>query len=157
MESARAEATAWATPLLIGEYGIGPMQPNADLWMGVQATLHDRYLASDAFWVWKEQSQGAWGVFDFTNGAWTERPQVVAWISRVHAARIAGTVTANEYDATTGALRLETHDGGGVPHSIYLPSTATITCNDATVTATRDAATGLVEVPCDGVLVVTRE
>ena len=155
VQAARAEATAWGTPLVIGEYGIGPTQPNADLWMGVQATLHDRYFASDAFWVWKEESQGAWGVFDFANGVWTERPQVVAWISRVHAARIAGTVTANEYDSTTGGLRLETHDTGGVPHSIYLPSVAaTITCNDAPVTATRDSTTGLVEVPCDGVLVV---
>ncbi|HEY0250872.1 MAG TPA: cellulase family glycosylhydrolase, partial [Kofleriaceae bacterium] len=27
--NARAEATAWATPLMIGEYGIGPAQPNA--------------------------------------------------------------------------------------------------------------------------------
>src|SRR3569623_442317 len=60
----RAEATAWHTPLMIGEYGIGPTAPNADLWMGVEAQLHARYLARDAFWVWKEESQGAWGVFD---------------------------------------------------------------------------------------------
>jgi endoglycosylceramidase len=155
VQGAAAEAAAWHTPLLIGEYGIGPEQPNADLWMGVQQTLHDRYFASDAFWVWKEESQGSWGVFDLAGDVWTERPQVVAWISRVHAARIAGTVVSNEYDYTTGALRLEAH-GAPAPHEIYVPERgATFTCNDKAYAATRDAATGLVEVSCDGVLAVT--
>lgn len=151
----RAEATAWHTPLVIGEYGIGPTATNADLWMGVQAQLHDRYLASDAFWVWKEESQASWGVFDHNaDDTWTERPQVVAWLSRPHAARIAGTVTANEYDYTTRALHLETHGGG--THSIYTPAQgATFTCNGKALTAARDASTGLSEIACDGVLDVT--
>lgn len=151
----RAEATAWHTPLVIGEYGIGPTGTNADLWMGVQAQMHDRYLASDAFWVWKEESQASWGVFDHNaDDTWTERPQVVAWLSRTHAARIAGTVMANEYDYTTRALHLEAHGGG--THSIYTPADgATFTCNGKTLSAARDAATGLSEVACDGVLDVT--
>src|SRR3569623_1184515 len=62
VQAARAEATAWHTPLMIGEYGVGPDQANADLWMGVQHQLHDRYFASDAFWVWKEESQASWGL-----------------------------------------------------------------------------------------------
>jgi endoglycosylceramidase len=159
VESARLEATAWHTPLLIGEFGIGPTTPNADLWMGVQAELHDRYLASDAFWVWKEDSQGAWGVFDRgPAGAWIERPQVVGWISRIHAARIAGEVVANAYDRTTGALRLETR-GATVPHEIYIPERAatsyTLRCGDTAIRADREPATGLVSIACDGVLVVT--
>ena len=71
VQGARAEAKAWHTPLVIGEFGIGPTAPNADLWMGVQAELHDRYLASDAFWVWKEDSQGSWGVFDRVGDTWS--------------------------------------------------------------------------------------
>jgi hypothetical protein len=158
VSGARDEATAWHTPLLIGEYGVGPSQANADLWMGVQSTLHDRYLASDAFWVWKEASQGAWGIYDHVNDTWTERPQIVAWISRIHAARIAGTVTANEYDYTTGALTLESH-GSTTPHAIYIPERSaasfTASCNGSALSASRDAATGLVELSCDGTLAVT--
>ena len=145
----RAEATAWHTPLMIGEYGIGPTAPNADLWMGVEAQLHDRYLASDAFWVWKEDSQGAWGVFDDGGDTWTERPQVVAWLSRPHAARIAGTVVANEYDYTTRALHLETHGGG--THQIYIPAGYSAACNGDALSA----GTGWVDVACDGMLDVT--
>jgi endoglycosylceramidase len=161
---ARKEADAWGTPMLIGEYGIGPGAPNADLWMGVQAKLHDQYLASDAFWLWKEQSQGSWGVFDHATASdgsvtWSERPQIVAWISRIHAARIAGDVISNDYDYTTGSLRLEVHATGGTPHEVYIPERAAttfrVTCDDSAVSVSRDEATGLVSLPCDGVLVVT--
>ncbi|HEX5062696.1 MAG TPA: cellulase family glycosylhydrolase [Kofleriaceae bacterium] len=151
--AAREEANVWQTPLVIGEYGIGPTDTNADLWMGVQAELHDRYLASDAFWVWKEDSQASWGVFDHTGGVWTERPQVVAWLSRVHAARIAGEVVANEYDHVTRTLHLETHSSAA--HAIYVPAPGfTATCNGTQLSGERDPATGLVELACDGMLVV---
>jgi hypothetical protein len=156
VQGARAEAVAWNTPLLIGEYGVGPDQANADLWMGVQQQLHDRYLASDAFWVWKEESQASWGLYDHaSDDTWTERPRIVAWVSRIHAARIAGTVTANEFDYTTGALHLETH-GGGVAHEVYIPerfaTTFAATCDGSALAATRDPATGLIDVSCDGAL-----
>jgi endoglycosylceramidase len=149
VSGARDEAKAWHTPLLIGEYGIGPTAPNADLWMQTEATLHDRYLASDAFWLWKEDSQASWGVFDHSGDTWTERPQVVAWLSRPHAARIAGTVVSNEYDAAARTLHLVTH-GGGV-HSIYVPDGDSVTCNGAAMTA----GTGFVDIACDGSLDVT--
>jgi len=158
---ARFEADAWNTPLFIGEFGLGPPDPNADLWMDVQSELHDRYLASNAFWLWKENSQASWGVHDWDGTTWTERPQVVRWLSRVHAARIAGDVVENRWDRTTRALRLEVARGStaGVPHVVYVPeasaTTFTVTCNDVAVTATRDAATGLIEVACDGVLAVS--
>ncbi len=151
----RAEADAWQTPLFIGEYGLGPTDPNADLWMGTQAELHDAYLASDAFWVWKERSQAGWGVYDYdeVGETWTERPQVVAWLSRPHAARIAGEVIANTYDHTTRALRLEVRGAGATPHLIYVPDGAyTTSCDGAAV-----SASGWAEVTCDGTLEVTPE
>lgn len=155
-DNARGEADAWATPMLIGEYGLGPTYPNADLWMGIEAELHDRYLASDAFWLWKEDSQGSWGVFDKVGDSWVERPQVVGWISRIHAARIAGEVSANVFDHVAGTLQLVAHGGGGAAHDVYIPeraaATFTIACNGAPITAARDPATGLIQVSCDGTL-----
>jgi endoglycosylceramidase len=159
---ARAEADAWNTPLWIGEYGAGPTQANSDLWIDVEHELHDRYLASNAFWLWKERSQGSWGVFEWNaaDDTWTERPQIVRWISRLRAERIAGTVIENRWDRTTRALRLEIAPGSarGVPHVVYIPEAAaasfTATCDGAPLAATRDAASGTVELPCEGVLAV---
>ncbi len=156
--AARFEGNAWKTPLFIGEFGLGPSDPNADLWMGVQSELHDKYLASNAFWVWKEASQGAWGVYGWDGVTWTERPQVVAWISRIHAARIAGEVVTNQWDRTRRDLRLEVRPGStdGAPHVVYVPEVAaasfTLDCDGRALIAARDATTGLIEVVCDGVL-----
>jgi endoglycosylceramidase len=164
VEAARREAAAWETPLYFGEFGLGPDAPNADLWMGVQAELHDLHLAGDAFWVWKEESQARWGVFDHDaeTDTWTERDQVVRWISRVHAARIAGAPVANVYDRTTGGLRLEIEPGttGGLAHEIYIPERAAdgfaMTCDGAALAGlARDPTTGLVAVSCEGALEVT--
>ncbi len=162
VELARAEAAAWGTPLWVGEYGVGPDTPNADLWMGVENELFDRHLASRAFWLWKEQSQGSWGLYDWDGAVWTERPRVVGWLSRVRAERIAGEVVENRWDRTTGALRLEVAPGstGGVPHAVYIPEAAaatfTATCDGAPLTgAVRPAATGVIELACDGVLAVS--
>ena len=144
--AARDEATAWHTPLLIGEFGIGPTSADADLWMGAEAQLHDRYLASDAFWVWKEESQASWGVYDHDRRRrWTERPQVVAG-SPVHAARIAGSGVTNEYDGVARSLHIETHGGG--THSVFVPDGYTVTCNGEPMSA----GSGFVDIVCDGSL-----
>jgi endoglycosylceramidase len=157
VRDARTEAEAWKTPLFIGEFGIGPTDPNADLWMNVQSELHDAVLASNAFWVWKEQSQASWGVHAWDGAQWSERPQVVSWVSRIHAARIAGTVVANQWDRLAESLTLVT-TGARQPHAIYIPerfaATARVRCNDAPLAPSRDAITGLVAVDCDGSLQV---
>ncbi|HUS63149.1 MAG TPA: cellulase family glycosylhydrolase [Kofleriaceae bacterium] len=157
IENARAEADAWGTPLLVGELGIGPSQPNADAWMQWQQELHDEVLASNAFWVWKESSQGSWGVFDLVDGAWVERPQVIDWISRVHAERIAADDA--RLDWRDGALEITPDGPFDAPTSIYVPASSADTfrleCDgDAVPSPSRDGATGLVDVVCAGRLVV---
>ena len=161
IDNARAEADAWGVPLYIGEFGIGPDQTRADDWMRFEGQLHDRYLASDSFWLWKERSQGRWGLFDYddTAGTWTERPQVVAWVSRLHPARIAAAHA--RVTSGPGRLEIEVTDGPiDAPHEIYLPAAAAarvaITCDGASLpAASRDPATGLIQVSCPGDLVVT--
>lgn len=165
VRAAREEATAFGTPLWIGEFGIGPStDPQHDLWMHTQAQLHDRYFASDAFWLWKEQSQASWGVYDYDagTGAWTERPQVVGWLSRIHAVRIAGTPKRLESSVLGDSLELELESGSavGAPTQIYVPerfrSTTRATCDGAELELGAAAATGIAEVACAGLLVVSQ-
>lgn len=164
MSNARDEANAWRTPLLIGEFGVGPDNDDAHTrWIQTQGQLHDRYFASNAFWLWKEKSQGSWGLFDYepTTDTWTERPHVIAWVSRVHVARIAGTPRSVESTPNGDAVRVEIEPGSATmaPHLVYIPerfATSTqVTCDGAALAAPRDPATGLVAVPCSGVLDVT--
>lgn len=157
IENARAEAESWGVPLLFGEFGIGPTWDNADRWMQWEQELHDEVLASDCFWVWKEISQGGWGLYDLVDGAWVERPQVVGWVSRLHAARIAG--GAASVDSSGGQLTVDIDDPIGAANLVYVPEasadTFAATCDGAAVSGARDPASGLVELPCPGRLVVT--
>jgi endoglycosylceramidase len=159
LQAARNEATQYQTPLFVGEFGVGPTDDvQHNLWMQTQAQLHDRYFASDAFWVWKEQSQASWGLYDFDGTNWTERPLVVGWVSRVHLARIAGTPKSLESSVTGDGIRLELEPGSAVdaPHLIYIPErfadSTSIRCDGIEGSTARDAATGLVALPCDGVV-----
>jgi endoglycosylceramidase len=159
VRAARTEAQAWSTPLLIGEFGVGPStDPQNELWMQTQAQLHDRYFASNAFWLWKERSQGFWGVFDYAaaTDTWTERPQIVAWVSRVHVARVAGTPTMLESTPLGDAIHLEIAPGSATaaPHLIYVPERFAARiharCDGADVATARDPSTGLISIPCGG-------
>jgi hypothetical protein len=159
--AARDEATAFGAPLFIGEFGVAPVDATANVhWMQSQAQLHDRYLASSAFWVWKEQSQGRWGVFDYDDarGAWSERPLVVGWLSRVRVTRIAGTPIENESSPAGDAVRMVLAPGSALDgtHVLYIPerfaSTTVVRCDGAEVVAPRDPMTGTLEVACAGVL-----
>ena len=163
VRGAREEATAWRTPLLIGEFGVAPIDDEPHTrWMQAQGQLHDRYFASSAFWLWKEQSQGGWGLFDHdaASDSWSERPHVVAWVSRVRAARIGGTPRSVESTPPGDAIRIEIEPGSGTaaPHVIYVPErfagSTSIRCDGVTIESPRDPATGLCEVRCTGVLEV---
>lgn len=166
VRGAREEAEAWGTPLLIGEFGVAPIDgPVHTQWMQTQGQLHDRYFASSVFWLWKEASQDSWGLFDHdaTTGAWTERPHVVAWVSRVRVARIAGTPVSVESTASGDAIRVELRPGTATaaPHVVFVPErfagSFVARCDGAVRTSSRDPATGLLEVPCTGVLEVGAE
>src|SRR6185503_3918358 len=154
--AAREEATAWKTPLWIGEYGVGPeVDEPHDRWMQAQGQLHERYFASNAFWLWKEGSQGGWGLFDHDDAldTWTERPGVIARVSRIHIARVAGTPASIDASAIGDEIRLELADAIDAPHAVYVPerfaATVHATCDGAALDMMRDAATGIVELACD--------
>lgn len=160
---AREETTAWQTPLWIGEWGVGPEIDDAhERWMQAQGLLHERYFASNAFWLWKEQSQGRWGLFDYDDatGAWTERPHMIARVSRIHVARVAGTPASIEASLAGDEIRVELVPGSATaaPHRVFIPErfapTASATCDGAPITLARDVTTGTAEVPCAGILVV---
>lgn len=149
IDNARAEAIAWQTPLFIGEFGIGPTATNATLYIRYQLDLQDEYLASSTFWLWKEESQGLWGLFDRTMTGWAERPLMIEAVSRPYAERIAGTPDAMTW--TGGLVTLRYHDAIDAPSVIYVPDRfipGDASCNGAPVETAVDGR--YVEIVCRG-------
>lgn len=159
-ESAKAEAESWEAPLAVGEYGYDPNGIQAESYLSWQIELQDEYQASGFLWVWKEQSQGRWGLFEYDDatGQWTERPAVRKAVSRVVPEAVSGWPKTFGFDRSAQRFEMVfvADPKVSAPHVLFVPgpddfaATFEITCDGAPVAAERDPASGLVEVPCGG-------
>lgn len=159
-KAARAEAKSWKAPLAVTEFGFAPDGIQSDSYLAWQLELQDQYQASGFFWLWKEDSQGAWGLFDRdeAQGIWTERAHVRKALSRVVPEAIAGWPESFGYDRTAKRFELKFTGDPAItaPSQIFVPAAADfapsfdVTCDGEAIPASRDAASGIVEVPCGG-------
>lgn len=159
VEAAVAEAQSWQSPLFVGEWGIAPEAVNSDLYVDLMYGLFDEYLLHSTVWLWKEDSQGRWGLFDYDEAteAWALRPQIADLHARPFPAAIAGEPEAFSYDRAAATLTLSvTGNDSEVPTLLSVPLAFadewTVRCDDEVVAtaADRDPATGTVEVACGG-------
>ncbi len=162
VQSARDEADGWDAPLFIGEIGVGPQQPNAIAWIGHAYDAADSVFASTAFWVWKEQDQGQWGLFSrAADGTWNDRPDMISAVARPYAKAIGGTPVAMSWDGTTFTLASKRRDGVARQHDIFFPSAnPAIACDGKPVPSSdvnADTTTSTFSVSCDGVLTLGRQ
>ncbi|MDB4992733.1 MAG: Endoglycoceramidase [Myxococcaceae bacterium] len=153
--SAREEAESYEAPLVITEFGFDPRQPSFARYVRWQMELEDEMHASSFYWVWKEQSQGGWGLYDYdAAGVATERPAVVGALSRVRLEAAAGRIVSVAYDAD--AKRFEAHIAGeaGVtaPNVVSLGSAtpSRATCDGRAVTLAPGPNDKTVQIACNG-------
>lgn len=150
VDNAHLEAQSWEAPLVIGEFGIGPADTNANQWVGYELDLMDEYFAGAAFWVWKERSQGSWGLFDYddSTGEWTERTDFVAAVSRPHAMRVAGTPDGTVWDPSQRTLTLRYHDAVSSQNVLWVGATAVadVSCDGESVAS--DLTDGALTATC---------
>jgi len=119
------EAAEWKTPWLVGEFGGPPATAFEDKYLGLMYRLLDERFISATLWLWKEDSQGSWGLFDTKkNGDWTPRPAMVNIVSRPYIERAAGTPTRMTVES--GALELRFNEGFAAAHRVYVPTRLTI-------------------------------
>jgi endoglycosylceramidase len=152
-ENAREEADAWEAPLVIGEMGFSPASNRFADYIGFQLDLEDEVRASSFFWLWKEDSQGAWGIYDKSGSGtdWVERGPVVDALTRVRLERVAGRLGKVGYasDRKTLTFSFEGNDRSSrsVVSTGRLAGTVVATCDGRTVAA---GGKGPLEVPCGG-------
>jgi hypothetical protein len=159
-DNARNEADSWKAPLVITEFGYGPNDIRADDYLRFESELQDQVLASAFFWLWKEESQGGWGLFDHDEktGAWTERADIRKALTRVMPEAIPGFPKSFGFDADAKRFELVYEGDASIsaPLRLYVPApedfaaSFTVSCDAVAVEASRDATTGLVELPCNG-------
>ena len=106
-EAARDEAAGWQAPLVVTEFGFPPQAANFASYVRWHAELAEELGASTYFWLWKELSQGAWGLYDFdAAGTAKERDAVVSALSRVRLEACAGRVVSIDHSVESGTLKV---------------------------------------------------
>jgi len=159
---ASLEARVHRSPLFIGEFGNSLGAPNGELWFTESLAAYDEVKAHWAMWLYEEWSQGAWGLWDFVEGA--DGPERAAFrepmadlVARPYPQSVDGRIDGFSWDGT--ALTVQLSDAGDGLHTLAAPLRAwpgslAATCDGADVEVTRDA--GQADVACAGaVLVVT--
>jgi endoglycosylceramidase len=117
--NAREEALAWQSALMITEYGFPPSDPKLGAYLSWHAELAEETRASTFFWVWKETSQGSWGLFDRdASGVWLERPTVTRALSRVRLEAAAGRVVDIRRPEGATSLRVDLIGGTGTRENL---------------------------------------
>ena len=155
MAAARKEADSWRAPLWIGEWGASPAAAGVEAYLGDELALQDEELASGTLWLWKEESQGDWGLYavDPTSGVFTERPAIVGAVARPYASAIPGKDASMEYDAGTRRLTVHWTGAGAaelrVPAAPLYPSGWSVTCEGAPAAPMAVGLSGW-EVRCPG-------
>lgn len=158
---ALAEAAGYEVPMFVGEWGIRPDSPGSAAYVRFMYELFDEHFTSSTVWLWREQSQGSWGFYDWdeTTGEWSERESVFGAHTRVVAQRVAGEPTSMAYDASARRLELRFEGRSDrAPHVIFVPAAVSAAgalaarCDGALVDPppVRDATTGRLEVLCAG-------
>ncbi len=154
--SAREEAESYAAPLAITEFGFDPRQPSFARYVRWQLELQDEVHASSFYWVWREQSQAGWGLYDYdAAGVATERPAVVAALTRVRLEAAAGRIVSVAYDADS--KRFEAHVAGDA--AVTTPNIVSIggvspthaTCDGRVVALTPGPSDKTLQIACNGV------
>jgi alpha-glucosidase (family GH31 glycosyl hydrolase)/beta-glucosidase/6-phospho-beta-glucosidase/beta-galactosidase len=149
------EADAFQAPLMIGEFGFNHKDEDYAATMDKVMNIADQYLFHTAQWVWKENSQDAWGFYDFVDNEPVLRNDVAESTSRAYPQAISGRIKTIQYNKTAKSLSVHfTYTATGEPHVLFVPINYVFTngydviCDDAVVAASQMDSFGRISVEC---------
>jgi hypothetical protein len=90
-------------------------------------------------WLWKEQSQGSWGLYTHNaDGSWSPRPLMFDAVARPYAQAIGGDPTALSWDGAMLTVAFTGRADVPAEHDIYWPRGAPqFRCDGKAVSAKR--------------------
>jgi hypothetical protein len=148
------ETGSWGGALVVGEWGVDPLDPESVLYWEAVDQLSDERLFGHIYWLWKERSQGSWGFYTWLEEGerWEPRVDAIAQFSRAAVMAVPGRLVSHRSRREDGVLTATFQaDGSEAAPLVYLPEGSwTATLNGEPIELQRDAATGRALVPWQG-------
>lgn len=154
-DNALVEAESWNAHLMVTEWGFDPNGIKGSEYLTWQTEHLELDQASSFFWLWKEESQGRWGCFDYDepSGSWSPRLELKKVLGRVRPFAVAGWPESYAFDRTTGRFELAFVSDPAIqgPTVIavapVLGPVTQVTCDGSEVGGQPDGY-GMMDVPC---------
>ncbi len=117
-----AEGESWGGATVLGEWGQNPDTAGAPYIHAVRALAEDHAIG-EGFWLWKEQSQGNWGLFDASaDGSWKDRTAGMREVATPYAMAVPGRLAKHQFDRATATLTVSfVASGSEAAPLLYLP------------------------------------
>jgi endoglycosylceramidase len=124
-EAITLEAASYGAAPFLGEWGEDPADPTQLPYLAAIQQLLEAQNMGEAFWLWKEESQGNWGFFDQQpDGMWTPRSAGLKAVATPYPMAVPGTLASFHFDSSAGALTVSfTAKGGEAAPLMFLPDT----------------------------------
>jgi endoglycosylceramidase len=122
-----AEARAWDDAAMAwGEWGMDPRGDEAAAYFPVVQEMSATRGIAQALWLWKEDSQDSWGMYDFDDASeqWVLRTSAVSLVEQPYVMAVPGRLVSHTFDRD--ARRLETvfvANGTEGPPLLFVPET----------------------------------
>lgn len=119
------EAGSWGGALVVGEWSAHPDSLEAEGYVRAQQEAAEELSSGQIYWLWKEDSQGSWGFYDFdpATQSWILRENAVRQFSKPYAQAVPGTLVTYNFDPDTRVLSFAFESNGNEQGGalLYLP------------------------------------
>ena len=111
----RREADSWGAALVVGEWGIHPDAEQAQGYIRAQQEAAEELSSGQMLWLWKEDSQGSWGFYNFNDasGSWIVRENAVKLVGKPYALAVPGVLLKHNFNPATKILTFSFEAQGG--------------------------------------------
>jgi len=111
----KSEANSWGGALVVGEWGVHPDDAEAPGYIQAMQEAAEESSSGQMLWLWKEDSQGSWGFYDFdvATGNWVIRDNAVRLFGKPYALAVPGTLLTQHFDPEERVLSFSFETKGG--------------------------------------------
>ena len=118
------EKEDWGAALVLGEWGANPRWEGSIPYIRASHRIFNDRLMGQTFWLWKENCQGFWGLYDRNEDedTWTLNEQAAKEVGQPTVHAVPGVFKSLGFDPETSRLTAEIETGEAGWAQIFLPS-----------------------------------